>query len=443
MITLTATPAPGHHLDHWSGDIDGCQYADLSVSIPMDRPREVTAVFALTLPAFGMTTTEVIADYPEITWPTAPGLTYQVYRSHHPIHGYEVIFTTTAVATGSTIWDSQATDPEPYYYRIAADNGYDTLWSDNVMGFMRIRIRANNYTLMSIPFSKRAVESGVISGHDGSVITVNGAGWVPGEFAEGVVGQEAMGASTFYVEIDDTNSNFLGRRLYVETNGEDTLTIRNDLPSDMASPADMLAGVSFRIVPCHRIRDVFGEPGDPALHGDFWPEDADQILFWKEGGGWDNAIYYMTLIGDWVRGTDQVADLPIDRDRGFFVKRFLDSDTEVALAGEVRPYGQAIEVRPGYNLLGGWPAERVVGNTTLSQVVDGAFWPEDADTILEWKETGGWESDVYFMTLINEWVRGSVSVDATFSIETGRGYFLYLKGAQTPRIWMRRSAFDE
>ena len=106
-----------------------------------------------------------------------------------------------------------------------------------------------------------------------------------------------------------------------------------------------------------------------------------------------------------------------------------------------------IVLTPVYNLLGGgWTVDVPIGETRLTNVLDGASSAMDAaELILSW-EGFTWSKRVYYKTsgpppwLLNHWVQGSDAVDSTFILGVAEGCLFRV---QTNKLWHKKGPFSE
>ncbi len=325
-----------------------------------------------------------------------------------------------------------------------ADAGNE-VYSRNVVGYYDIELTGGvtNLNLVAFPFRKIPAASGLISDNtaEGAEIVVDGAGWAVDQFAAGAVGQEATGASTFYIEI--TSGALEGRHAYIASNTEDTLTIAGGLEDVSAGE---LEDSAFAIVAANRIRDLFGEPGDPKLEGGISSDVADTVIVWH-GTGYEAPIFYQTTdlfgnpVEEWRQGGVNVADLVIDRDQAVFIRR-QGAKGNLSVVGEVSQNAQQIILESErLNLVGGLSVVEEQLGLSMTNTLSGGISSDVADTILVWHGTG-YEAPIFFQTTdlfgnpINEWRQGGVAVD--FSFEPTRGYFIRVQDDPVGP-WVRQS----
>lgn len=331
----------------------------------------------------------------------------------------------------------------------AAMAATNEVYSANVVGYFTVDINGNAWNLLAVPMTKIPAYRGRITAADATTITDDDASFGP--LWEGVTGVESNGASTFYIEIADTNAaaHIEGRHMYIQTNDATSVTIKDGVPADI-TPAE-LVGLSYKIIAANRVRDVFGGAGngDCVIAGGA-AGDADQLVFWG-GATWDAAVYYKTSgapssrWNNWVQGSTIVNDQVIDRDEAFFVKRGAVNDTNIVVTGEVSKNSQNVVFAPGFNLVGGgFVVDENIGDTTLDTVVTGGA-AGDADQVITW---GGatWNPVVYYKTSgapssrWNKWVQGSTVVDDSFPINASQGFFIKAGSTFT---WPRQSPLQD
>lgn len=319
----------------------------------------------------------------------------------------------------------------------------------NVIGFMELPISggaADTYTLLAVPMTKVPAARGTITSNTTNSIVDSGASWTNSQWHAGIEGRETYGETTYFIEVISTNSGFEGRHFYISDNVGNTLA----LASPIAGGVD-LAGESYKIVAANRVRDIFGNPEDGTvrLMGAASATDADTVLLWDEDDGWNTTVYFKSSgLGQtnvWMIGSTPSADVPIDRDEGFFVKRFAGgSATNLVVSGEVSGNPQAVVMEPGsigYTLVGGMVAsDSVLSNTTLQTILKGAASPDDADNILYWDEaTTNWSTPIYFknsgLGQTNVWMQASTPV-GDYVLRAGKGYFFKVS---TNNTWFRES----
>lgn len=320
----------------------------------------------------------------------------------------------------------------------------------NVVGFQKLDIvggASATYSLLSVPMTKIPVYRGTVTANTTNTITDANASWTPGQFAEGVVGQEATGSSTFFVEITSSNNAFEGYHAYILTNSATMLTLKGTMGNAIAGD---LVNANYKIVPGNRVRDLFGETNAPTLTGGSGANDSDSIQTWTPGLGWSSSIYFKktgapsSLRNHWVQGSAIADNRIVDRDEGILVKRLAGgSTTNILVAGEVSANSQVIPLEPGYELIGGMSAiNQPIVQTGLTNIMKGGSGANDSDTIQSWTPGVGWSSSVYFKktgapsSLRNHWVQGSVNVDNTFIFEAGKGYLFKMSSTQQ---WERYS----
>ncbi len=325
----------------------------------------------------------------------------------------------------------------------------DTVTSVNVVGYINLTVyggAADTYTLIAAPMTKIPVAQGTISGNTTTAITASGVNWAANTFAVGGTAAGELGRSTYYVEV--TSGPFEGRHFYIASNDATTLTLAAAMADVNAGD---LAGAKFKIIPANRIRDIFGEPGSPALLGANTLEFADQIMFMNNA--WSDPVFYKsggTPIAQryhWIQGTNIADNLTVDRDIGVLVlRRAGGSNVELTVVGEVSPNAQAAVVVPGWSLAGGMSAVDVpIGQMTaaLTNVLVGANTVQDADLIYSWGGTA-WEDPVFYKTggtpiaQRYNWIQGTNIVNETFVIRAG-GAYLFKKRGVVSSVWERES----
>jgi len=300
----------------------------------------------------------------------------------------------------------------------------------NVVGYYTVDI-ANGFSLIGIPMEKIPAYRGTITANTTNVITDANATWFDGEFSQGVVGKEANGASTFFVEIATTNgSAFEGRYYTIITNSPNTLTVKNTdfLASDLLNKP-------YKIVAHNRIRDIFGEPTNPILQGGVSATVADNIYRWS-GAGWASSIYCKTNTSHWMQGLSIADNMIVGRDEGLFINR-RGAATNITVAGEVLQNAQGIVIGNGFSIIGGASVvDKAIVDAGLTGALTGGSSANTADNIYEWSG-GGWAAAVYFRTNDMHWRQGLSNVDNTFLIRARKSYFINRKGSSTE--WMRTS----
>lgn len=322
--------------------------------------------------------------------------------------------------------------------------------SQNVVGYFKMNIPSATRAIIAIPMQKIPLYRGTITANDATTITDSGASWADGQFAEGVTGQEATGASTFYIEISDTNSAFEGRHFYIATNSATVLTIDGGLPTEIGT--DALAGKSYKITPAQRIRDVFGEPGSPVLTGGSDVATADTITKWDSvGNTWGAAIHYHTSgpptdkTGHWLMNDNYADNEIVDRDESLFVKR-IGGATNITVTGEVSKNAQAVVVSKTRAFVGGaavidqtLPASNLTNMPGFRGGIDVA----SADTITKWDPVlNTWDAAVHFHTngpptdKIGKWLQSDIVIDSSNYFRAGEGYFYK---ALSNLVWTRES----
>ncbi|OVE75221.1 hypothetical protein BVX97_05260 [bacterium E08(2017)] len=310
-----------------------------------------------------------------------------------------------------------------------------TVESQNVVGFFKVDVASNDYSLVSVPMQKLAVYTGQASGSSSNTITISGSDWTAGEFSNMVDSAVAggiyteSGLSTYYVEIaGDTNGAYYGRHYFIADNTANTLTTTG---GDFGFGD--LTGVTFKIVPAQRIRDVFGEPGSPVLAQGSSPDQsggADGVLLWN--GGW-NTYYHHIALGYWTSTlnfpNDRSNDV-IDRDEGFFVRRFSGA-TNLVITGEVTDNSREIVISGSgtYDLVRiQSEADVAIGNSQLAASFAAGTSPDaagGADGLLAWVN-GGWVT-VYRHSVLGYWTSTAAfptDISNTFILEAGKGYFV-------------------
>jgi hypothetical protein len=322
----------------------------------------------------------------------------------------------------------------------------DTVTSVNVVGYVNLTVYGGSndtYTLIAAPMTKMPVAKGTISANTTTTITDGSAAWAVNTFAAGSTNLAVQpGASTYYIEV--TSGTFEGRHFYIASNNGTTLT----LAAAMADINDGdLAGQTYKIIPANRIRDIFGEPGSPALKGGSSPNNADVIYVMNSG--WDSPIYYRNSglglpMNAWAQAGVDVSNLVVDRDEGMLVlRRSGGNDVALTVIGEVSSNTQAAVVVPGWSLIGGMSAVSVpIGQSSLTNVMAGGSSAGNADILYEWAG-GGWSSPVYYRnsglgTPINTWVQGGVDVAESFNIQAGKAYLIRRAGFINKQ-WLRES----
>lgn len=319
----------------------------------------------------------------------------------------------------------------------------------NVAGCFKLPVPGNLRQLMALPLTKFPVYRGVISDSDATTITDTSASWTAGQYAWGVTGEEPTGASFFFIEVTQSNSPYVGFHFYITNNTATTLTIKDGLPTNIAASA--FAACGYKIIPAYRIRDVFGEPGNPRLQGgsSITDTNADLLTFWDPTTGaawaWETPIHYHTndvpldLIGHWVQNNLNVDDRPIDRDEGFLLTRRCPVATNLVITGDVSPNAQAIEAWPGKRMFsGGMTVVNVMlkdsGLTNASGFHSGYGSSDtNATVIYGWNPgtgigEGAWDSPIYFnntasSVLAGHWVRLSSIADSNY-LNTGKAYLM-------------------
>ncbi len=328
----------------------------------------------------------------------------------------------------------------------------DEVYSANVVGIFKVPVTSGQYNLLSVPMHKIASYRGVISGNATNSITDSTASWTVGEWSEGVTNKESpfASASTFYIEISGpTSSAFYGRHFYIATNSVDMLMLKAPAPSDLQ--ASDLEGASYKIVAALRMRDVFGhnDTTNMCLKAGADPSTADTVLMWA-GNGWTDTIFFKEAgpppsRRGWVQGTNIVDNLVIDRDASLFVRRLgSEPSTNFTMTGEVSGNAQDVILDINYNMIGGMSVvDKVLDNTSLTNVLGVGADPSIAGTILAWNGTG-WDTAVFYKDSgpppsRRGWVQGTNIVGSTFKIEAGKGYFLSLHSATN---WSRLSPLE-
>jgi len=314
----------------------------------------------------------------------------------------------------------------------------------NVVGYYNVSIESNSYTLISIPMQKIPAYRGAATANSATTVTDGNATWTPGQFNKAVVGQEANGASTFYLELSGTNSAFEGRHFTIASNDATVLYI-DGVGLDADIGVNALASVKYKIVAYHRIRDIFGEPGQQILQGGASSGGADNILKWL-GTGFAGPIYYKLSGANsnhWLRGATTIVDNEtIDRDEGLFVYRRGTGLTNFVASGEVLGNKQDIIIDPGYNLIGSAAVvNKYIIDTDLNTKLQGGPSSAASDQVLEWIGAG-YAGPVYWKTSganSNHWVRGATTiVDSNLMFRADRAYFIKrLSGTGTD--WVRPS----
>jgi len=326
----------------------------------------------------------------------------------------------------------------------------DTVTSVNVVGYVNLTVYggvADTYTLIAAPMTKVPVARGTISGNTTNTITDSSAAWAVNTFAAGTTNLAVQpGASTYYVEV--TSGTFEGRHFYIASNSGNVLTLA-------AAMGDInvgnLVGATYKVIPANRVRDIFGEPGSPALTSGSSASTADTVRI-MNSAGWGSAIFYRTGSlfppnNTWVRDNVDVSNLVVDRDIGLLVLRRAGRSTlELTVVGEVSANTQSSVVVPGFSLVGGMSAVSVpIGQSGLTNVLKTGNSATTADTIRSW--TGaGWSSPVFYRvgSLFppnNTWVRDNVDVSSTFMIEPGVAYLINKSGVQSG-VWERSSPLE-
>ena len=389
---------------------------------------------------FRILTMSVTGGVPAISWGGLTTGVWYVERSTNLSGGFVRIATST---TATAHEDSGAPGLAPTsYYRISAMAAGRPYYTQNIVAHSRLSIGASAYDLVAVPFRKFPHYGGTVSANTPSILTDTNAGWTPGQFAPGVAGQEAVGNSTFYVEIRDPSSPFGGRRFSITANTATGLTIDGGAQAGLTN--DAVAGAGFAVVAEQRVRDIFGGSGAPVLAGGSSVLDGDNVLFWS-GASWER-IYYKDsgnppyLRNHWLLGSANVDDRVIPPNAGFFVQRRAPSNAVLHVTGELPRQDQWIDLHAGYNLAGGgWTDSPAILDTDLDHVIGGGRTSGDASTILEWGGTS-WLAPVYYKTggfppsIVGHWVRGTTPVDSSFRLTSSRGYFIK---STTNTLWRK------
>jgi hypothetical protein len=382
----------------------------------------------------------VSGGVPTISWEGLTTGVWYVERSTNLLGGF------VRVATSTTVTVHQDSGPpagaQTTYYRIAAMAAGRPYYTQNVVGHTRLSVPASAYSLVAMPFRKIPHFEGTVSANTPSLLSDSNAAWTPGQFAPGVVGQEAAGTSTFCVEIRDSANAHRGRRFAITANSAVALTIAGGASAGLTNNA--LAGAAYAIVAEQRVRDIFGEPGAPLLAGGAGVLDGDNVLFWS-GASWER-IYYKDsgnppyLRNHWLLGSLNVDDRVVPPNAGLFVHRRAPSNGVLHVIGELPRDDQWIDLHAGHNLVGGgWTDSPAILDTDLENVIGGGSTSGGASTILEWGGTS-WLAPVYYKTggfppfIVGHWVRGTTPVDTSFHLVSSQGYFIK---STTNTVWRK------
>ncbi|MDA0321926.1 MAG: hypothetical protein O2923_04320 [Verrucomicrobia bacterium] len=311
--------------------------------------------------------------------------------------------------------------------------------SENTVGVFCIDLVAGKFNLVSAPMHKIPVDQGAATGNTGQTIADGGAGWTPGQFDAGVSNPALeSGKSTYYVEM--TSGALEGRHFQIASNDAATLFLEA-AHLDLGAADVSLDG--YKVVPYNRIRDVFGEPESTPLAGGTSAANADTILGFTAGSGFNTAIFLFDLFGtkQWQQGATEVNDLIVDRDAGLFVNmQTSGTDTNICLTGEVSDNDQRVVIDPGLSLQGGMNVvDAEVQASNLSNIVQRGTSAANADNILTWKsDLSGYDTAVFLFDLFGtvQWQKGALNVDADVFTAAGDGFFM-LNRQGSSITWVR------
>ena len=326
----------------------------------------------------------------------------------------------------------------------------DTVTSVNVVGYYNVTIGGDpsvgKYSLVALPMTKLPVTRGTISANTATTLTDSSATWSTDEFSVGGAAANELGVSTYFVEV--TTGAFEGRHFYIAGNSSDTLTLVDD-PGDLDT--DDLLGATYKIIAANRVRDIYGEPPNVSLLGGSSTANADSFRF-LNADNWDSAIFYRDsglggIKDHWLKDGEIADDVVIDRDEGMIVYRVPgNGDATLSVSGEVSGTIQSVPVSLGFSLVNGMSAAgEAIGNTTLTNVLQGGSSTANADTIRGW-DGDNWASAVFFRNsglggILNHWVQDGMNVDDTFILEPGQAYLITKQSGGT-ELWDRQSPLD-
>jgi len=316
--------------------------------------------------------------------------------------------------------------------------------SENTVGVFCRDLVAGKLNLMSVPMHKIPVDQGAATGNTGQTIADGGAGWTPGQFDAGVSNPVLeTGKSTYYLEL--TSGVLEGRHFQIASNDAATLFLE-------ASHTDLggadVTGDGYKVVPYQRIRDLFGEPDASVLAAGSSSANADNILGFTAGAGFDTPIFLEDFFGTktWKQGAVDVSDKVVDRDAGLFVNlKSSGTDTNICITGEVSGNDQRVVIDPGLSLHGGMNVvDPDMNSANLSNIVQSGSSSANADNIMPWKsDLSGYDTPVFledfFGTLA--WKQGAVDVGASVFTSAGDGFFMRNRQA-TGVTWVRPTPLD-
>lgn len=316
----------------------------------------------------------------------------------------------------------------------------DTVTSVNVVGYFNLSVggdpTADVLTMVSVPMTRLPVDRGVISTNSSQTITVAGAAWDEHVFQKAGDWDPSNGEEeTYYVEV--TSGSFEGRYFIIADNDATSLTL--DAVAVDLGDGDLL-GAGFKIIPAHRVKDVFGA----ALESTFRSSDevltADSVRLWNvEGQVWGSEIFISESRTGirWEMAGVAIGDGPIPRDAGMMIRRHQGEPITVSVSGEVSGNTQAIVMPAGFSLQNGMVANDVaLGDSGLESIMLSSDQSSTADVIYAWdQDLSVWVGPIF----IEESRTGTDwNVGADYELKAGKAYLFFINDANVA-AWERQS----
>tara|TARA_B110000003_G_C16647962_1_gene532881 strand:+ start:2799 stop:3860 length:1062 start_codon:yes stop_codon:yes gene_type:complete len=259
-----------------------------------------------------------------------------------------------------------------------------TTVTSDVVGYVSLKVNAGTgssyvFTPLALPLYQPATNidgkvSGTIGTFTNNTLTVDNAGWIPGQLSQK--------SSPYCIRI--TSGVAEGRVLLISSstnNTTDTLTI--DLPYSEINDLTVL-GISptsdtYDIIECDTLATLFGAPSTGGIIGANSFNEADQIwMFTKRS--WKK-FFYSTELHRWTRrsrGNPDASAQVIMPNSGFLYARKGQSDLKFSISGKVTKEIKTITVySSGITVLGNtWPVDLTLSQLKIASLDN---WQSSAD----------------------------------------------------------------